>query len=210
MLTRPLRGLDGERQEVPDAVPVGGFRRISGHAGVAVIASEDQLFAVHTGFDLKSIRKARGRNGRGKRLRGASTITQQVAKNLFLWSGRSYVRKGIEAWFTMLIELVWPKQRILEVYLNIAQFGRGVYGVEAASRVFYHALRLTYQPRASRHARRRAAQPAAHARGSPVALRDVPPRRNSRPDARAWRPRISQTIENSSPKSLAQNLPAGI
>ena len=115
------------------------FKRISADAGVAVMAAEDQLFPVHRGFDLKSIRKAADGNGRGKRMRGASTISQQVAKNLFLWSGRSYVRKGIEAWFTMLIELAWSKQRILEVYLNIAQFGRGIYGVEAASRAFYRA-----------------------------------------------------------------------
>lgn len=113
------------------------FNRISPDAGVAVMAAEDQLFPVHRGFDLESIRKAADGNSRGKRVRGASTISQQVAKNLFLWSGRSYVRKGIEAWFTMLIELMWSKQRILEVYLNIAQFGRGIYGVEAASRAFY-------------------------------------------------------------------------
>lgn len=114
------------------------FNNISGHAGIAVIASEDQLFAQHNGFDVESIRKAADGNESGKRLRGASTISQQVAKNLFLWSGRSYVRKGVEAWFTMLIEFAWSKQRILEMYLNIAQFGRGVYGVEAASRAFYH------------------------------------------------------------------------
>jgi monofunctional biosynthetic peptidoglycan transglycosylase len=113
------------------------FKRISPDAGIAVIASEDQLFAVHRGFDLQSIRKAADGNSRGKRIRGASTISQQVAKNLFLWNGRSYLRKGIEAWLTMLIELTWSKRRILEVYLNIAQFGRGIYGVEAASRAFY-------------------------------------------------------------------------
>ena len=104
-----------------------------------MVASEDQLFPVHRGFDLESIREAAEGNNQGKRVRGASTISQQVAKNLFLWSGRSYLRKGIEAWFTMLIELIWPKHRILEVYLNIAQFGRGIYGVEAAARTFYHA-----------------------------------------------------------------------
>ncbi len=122
------------------------FDRISGHAGIAVIASEDQLFAQHNGFDVESIRKAAEGNGRGKRVRGASTISQQVAKNLFLWSGRSYIRKGIEAWFTMLIEFAWSKQRILEMYLNIAQFGRGVYGVEAASRVFYHGSASRISP----------------------------------------------------------------
>ncbi len=113
------------------------YAKISPNAALAVIASEDQLFPVHRGFDVKSIREAAEDNQRGKRVRGASTISQQVAKNLFLWSGRSYLRKGIEAWLTMLIELTWPKQRILEVYLNIAQFGRGVYGVEAAARTFY-------------------------------------------------------------------------
>src|SRR5687767_6384251 len=110
--------------------------KISPHAAMAVIAAEDQRFPVHWGFDLKSIRDAVEDGNRGKRLRGASTISQQVAKNLFLWSGRSYVRKGLEAWFTVLIETLWPKQRILEVYLNIAEFGHGVYGIEAASRKF--------------------------------------------------------------------------
>src|SRR5688572_8110265 len=110
--------------------------RISPHAAMAVIAAEDQRFPVHWGFDLKSIRDAVEDGSRGKRLRGASTISQQVAKNLFLWNGRSYVRKGLEAWFTVLIEALWPKQRILEVYLNIAEFGHGVYGIEAASKKF--------------------------------------------------------------------------
>jgi monofunctional biosynthetic peptidoglycan transglycosylase len=118
---------------------------ISPHAALAVIASEDQQFPFHTGFDMKSIREAVRENAHRKRPRGASTITQQVAKNLFLWNGASYVRKGIEAWFTILIETLWPKERILEVYLNVAQFGPGVYGVEAASLRFYrkHAARLT-------------------------------------------------------------------
>jgi monofunctional biosynthetic peptidoglycan transglycosylase len=118
------------------------LERISPHAAVAVIASEDQLFPFHTGFDFKSIREAVRSNeqqARRKRprVRGASTITQQVAKNLFLWSGKSYVRKGLEAYFTLLIELSWPKERILEVYLNIAQFGDGIYGVEAAAQRFW-------------------------------------------------------------------------
>lgn len=118
---------------------------ISPQAAVAVIASEDQQFPFHYGFDFKSIREAVRHNERSRRIRGASTISQQVAKNLFLWSGRSYVRKGLEAWFTILIELTWPKERILEVYLNVAEFGRGIYGVEAASQAFWHrpAKRLT-------------------------------------------------------------------
>jgi monofunctional biosynthetic peptidoglycan transglycosylase len=119
------------------------LERISPHAAVAVIAAEDQFFPYHTGFDLKSIREAirhneRQADKRRPRIRGASTISQQVAKNLFLWSGRGYVRKGLEAWFTLLIELSWPKERILEVYLNIAQLGDGVYGVEAAAQRFYN------------------------------------------------------------------------
>jgi monofunctional biosynthetic peptidoglycan transglycosylase len=121
------------------------LEQISPHAAVAVIASEDQAFPFHAGFDLKSIREAVRENAHRKRPRGASTISQQVAKNLFLWSGASYVRKGLEAWFTVLIETLWPKERILEMYLNVAQFGPGVYGVEAASQQFYrkHAARLT-------------------------------------------------------------------
>jgi monofunctional biosynthetic peptidoglycan transglycosylase len=121
------------------------LEHISPHAAIAVIASEDQQFPFHAGFDLNSIRESVRASERGKRLRGASTISQQVAKNLFLWNGRSFVRKGIEAWMTVLIEVMWPKERILEVYLNIAQFGKGIFGVEAAARRFYHkpASRLT-------------------------------------------------------------------
>jgi len=121
------------------------LERISPYAAIAVIASEDQQFPFHTGFDLNSIRESVRASERGKKLRGASTISQQVAKNLFLWNGRSFVRKGIEAWMTVLIELTWPKERILEVYLNIVELGRGVYGMETAARRFYHkpAARLT-------------------------------------------------------------------
>jgi monofunctional glycosyltransferase len=111
---------------------------ISPQAAMAVIAAEDQQFPFHTGFDFKSIREAVRHNARSRRVRGASTISQQVAKNLFLWSGRSYARKGLEAGFTVLIEWLWPKERILEVYLNIAEFGRGTYGVEAAAQRYFH------------------------------------------------------------------------
>jgi monofunctional glycosyltransferase len=113
------------------------WERIAGPMKVAVIASEDQTFPQHRGFDFKSIDKALEERERGRRVRGASTISQQVAKNLFLWSGRSWIRKGLEAYFTLLIETLWPKQRILEVYLNVAQFGRGIYGVGAASKVYF-------------------------------------------------------------------------
>jgi monofunctional biosynthetic peptidoglycan transglycosylase len=117
----------------------------SPHLKVAVIAAEDQNFPAHYGFDLKSINEALADRERGRRVRGASTISQQVAKNLFLWPNQSWVRKGLEAWFTVLIETLWPKQRILEVYLNIAEFGRGVFGVGAAADVYFHksAARLT-------------------------------------------------------------------
>jgi len=111
--------------------------RISPQAGLAVIGAEDQNFATHHGFDFESIQKALDEHESGRRLRGASTISQQVAKNMFLWSGRSFIRKGLEAWFTVLIELTWPKRRILEVYLNIIELGDGVFGVEAASRRYF-------------------------------------------------------------------------
>jgi monofunctional biosynthetic peptidoglycan transglycosylase len=105
---------------------------------VAVIASEDQNFPAHYGFDLKSINDALTERQRGRRVRGASTISQQVAKNLFLWPDQSWLRKGLEAYFTVLIETLWPKQRILEVYLNFAEFGRGVFGVGAAADAYFH------------------------------------------------------------------------
>ncbi len=115
-----------------------GWARISSHAALAVIAAEDQNFAAHHGFDFEALRKAIDEHERGRRLRGASTITQQVAKNIFLWSGRSFIRKGLEAYFTILIECLWPKRRILEMYLNVAEFGDGVFGIEAASQRFFH------------------------------------------------------------------------
>lgn len=109
---------------------------ISPEVGLAVVAAEDQKFPRHWGFDFASIAETVERAKMGHRLRGASTITQQVAKNLFLWSGRSYLRKGLEAYFTLLLELLWSKERILEVYVNIAEFGDGVYGVGAAAQTF--------------------------------------------------------------------------
>ncbi|MBL1459211.1 MULTISPECIES: monofunctional biosynthetic peptidoglycan transglycosylase [unclassified Methylophaga] len=115
------------------------------HAALAVITSEDQKFPLHSGFDLKAIQQALKERERRGGLRGASTISQQVAKNMYLWTGRSWFRKGLEVWFTLLIELSWSKQRILEIYLNIAEWGPGVFGLEAASQ--YHfgrsAINLT-------------------------------------------------------------------
>lgn len=107
--------------------------KISDDLKVAVIAGEDQKFATHWGFDIPAIQAAFAHNERGGALRGASTLSQQVAKNQFLWSGRSWLRKGLEAWFTGLIELFWSKERILEVYLNSAEWGEGVFGAQAAA-----------------------------------------------------------------------------
>jgi monofunctional biosynthetic peptidoglycan transglycosylase len=127
-----------------------GFKRthvdlneISIHGKLAVIASEDQLFPDHNGFDIKSIKKALAYNKRKPgRVRGASTISQQVAKNVFLWQGRSWIRKGLEVYFTFMIELIWGKKRILEVYLNEAEMGKGIFGIEAASqRYFKHSAK---------------------------------------------------------------------
>lgn len=105
--------------------------------GVAVVTSEDQEFAEHFGFDWGAIVKAVEYNQTHRRTRGASTISQQTAKNLFLWTGRNWLRKGLEVYFTILIEALWPKERILEVYLNIIEFGDGIFGVEAASQQFF-------------------------------------------------------------------------
>jgi monofunctional biosynthetic peptidoglycan transglycosylase len=112
--------------------------QITPEAALAVVAAEDQKFPDHRGFDLKAIKAAMEKNARGGRLRGASTITQQVARNLFLWQGRSYLRKGLEAWFTLLLELFWSKQRILEVYLNIAETGPQTFGIQAAARRYFN------------------------------------------------------------------------
>jgi monofunctional glycosyltransferase len=114
------------------------LEHISPNLPLAVVASEDQKFPEHWGFDVEAIEKAYSLNQHRHRVHGASTISQQVAKNLFLWSGRSYFRKMLEAYFTVLIELTWPKRRILEVYLNIAEFGPGTFGAEAAAQRHFH------------------------------------------------------------------------
>ncbi len=110
---------------------------ISPSLPLAMLAAEDQNFARHDGFDLKAIEKARADNAKGRKVRGASTASQQVAKNLFLWSGRSWIRKGLEAWYTLLMEILWPKSRILEMYVNVAEFGDGIYGAQAAARSYW-------------------------------------------------------------------------
>jgi len=113
------------------------LNKVSSELAIALVAAEDQKFPTHHGFDLQAIADALDEAEEGERLRGASTISQQTAKNLFLWNGRSFVRKGLEAYFTVLLELTWPKRRILEVYLNVAEFGDGIYGAEAAARQFF-------------------------------------------------------------------------
>jgi monofunctional biosynthetic peptidoglycan transglycosylase len=138
------QGFDSEREVrlSKDWVPI---TSISKNAAQAVFASEDQKFLDHNGFDVESMKKAWENNKTGKRVKGASTITQQTVKNVFLWPSRSYLRKGLEAYFTVLVELIWSKERIIEVYLNVIEMGDGIYGIEAASQTYYKkpALKLT-------------------------------------------------------------------
>ena len=136
VLARRIDGWTGAAANLPIRRDWVAQSQIAPEMFLAVVAAEDQRFPEHFGFDLQAIEQALDDRERGK-VRGASTISQQVAKNLFLWSGRSWVRKGLEVWFTGLIELCWPKRRILEVYVNVAEFGDGVYGVQAASRQYF-------------------------------------------------------------------------
>lgn len=114
------------------------FEDISDNMKRAAVSAEDQLFLKHIGFDFKSIEKAFASNAKGKKIKGGSTISQQTAKNVFLWPGRSWIRKGFEAYFTLLIEIFWSKERILEVYLNVIEMGDGIYGAEAATQEYYN------------------------------------------------------------------------
>lgn len=114
------------------------IEKISSHLPLAVVSSEDNLFTEHRGFDFKAIRQAREEAQKGKRLRGASTISQQTAKNVFLWNGRSWLRKGLEAYYTLLIEIIWGKERIMEVYLNCIEMGNGIYGASAVAEHHFH------------------------------------------------------------------------
>lgn len=132
MVIRSLEYTDEERKH--DWVPI---EEISPNIQLAVICSEDQRFLEHWGFDLEAINKALEERKQGKRLRGGSTISQQTAKNVFLWPGRSWIRKGFESYFTLLIEIFWPKERILEVYLNSIEMGPGIYGIEAAAQHWF-------------------------------------------------------------------------
>ena len=137
MITRAFeqKGDGKEMHSSHDWVPL---EEISPNLQKAVIASEDDRFLIHHGFNFDAMFKAYKNNSKGKRIKGGSTISQQTAKNVFLWQGRSYLRKGLEAYFTMLIELLWSKERIMEVYLNSIEMGDGVYGAQAAAQHWYH------------------------------------------------------------------------
>jgi monofunctional biosynthetic peptidoglycan transglycosylase len=137
MLTRPFeqKGAGKEMHSSHDWVSID---EISPNMQKAVIASEDDRFLEHHGFNFDAMWKAYKHNQKGRKIKGGSTISQQTAKNVFLWQGRSYLRKGLEAYFTVLIELLWSKERIMEVYLNSIEMGDGVYGVQAASQYWYH------------------------------------------------------------------------
>lgn len=123
------------------------LENISPNLQKAVIASEDGNFLKHKGFDFEAMKKAFDNNNKGRKLKGGSTISQQTAKNIFLWQGRSYVRKGLEAYFTVLIELIWGKERIMEVYLNSIEMGNGIYGAEAAAQHWYRKSATNLTPK---------------------------------------------------------------
>lgn len=147
MVIRCYEQLTDDKKEVRLYKDWTSLDKISDHMPMAVIASEDQKFNEHFGFDVDAIEKAQQYNARhkGKKVRGASTISQQTAKNVFLWPSRSWLRKGLEVYFTFLIEVFWSKERIMEVYLNVIEMGEGVYGAEAASHTYFRkdASKLT-------------------------------------------------------------------
>jgi monofunctional glycosyltransferase len=137
MLARTIeRFLQAKRPFYPRRQPV-SMARISPHLRRAVLAAEDDRFYLHSGFDFQEIARALDEHDRGKPLRGASTISQQTAKNLFLWEGRSFLRKGLEAYLTVILEILLPKDRILEIYLNLAEWGDGIFGAEAAAHAYF-------------------------------------------------------------------------
>lgn len=138
MVQRDFERTDADKEKKIERTWV-NFNDISDNMKRAAVSAEDQLFLQHMGFDINAIEKAYASNleKKGKKIKGGSTISQQTAKNVFLWPGRSWVRKGFEAYFTLLIELLWSKERILEVYLNVIEMGDGIYGAEAASQAYY-------------------------------------------------------------------------
>jgi len=179
------------------------WNELPDHLKMAVIAAEDQKFAEHWGFDVGAIQAALAHNQSGGSLRGASTLSQQVAKNLFLWSGRSWLRKGLEAWFTALIELFWSKERILEVYLNSVEWGDGIFGAEAAAQHSFRRRRPLPQSPAGQPAGCRAAQPAALERRSPEWLRDPARGVDSPADEPARRQPLPQPAQAAAPRLVA-------
>jgi monofunctional biosynthetic peptidoglycan transglycosylase len=122
------------------------INKISRYSVLAVVASEDQLFFEHFGFDFEQIEKAMKENTRRKRIRGASTISMQLAKNMFLWPGKNFIRKGFEAYYTVLLEIFWSKERIVGEYLNLAEMGKGIYGVQAASKIYFNKNAVKLNP----------------------------------------------------------------
>ena len=137
MLIRDVEQLKNDKGVIMEHDWV-SLEEISPKLQLAVVCSEDQNYLKHFGVDWGAIQKAMKENEKGKRVRGGSTITQQTAKNVFLWQGRSYLRKGLELWFTLLIEVFWSKERIMEVYLNSIEMGNGIYGAEAAAQHWFH------------------------------------------------------------------------
>jgi monofunctional glycosyltransferase len=136
MVARKIEAMvDGKNSEIH--YDWASYDEISKEAGLSVVAAEDQMFPDHWGFDFENMANAFNNNMKGKKIRGASTLSQQVAKNVFLWQSRSYIRKGLEVYFTLLIELIWGKERILEAYLNVAETGDMTFGFEAAAKRFY-------------------------------------------------------------------------
>ncbi|NVJ86633.1 MAG: monofunctional biosynthetic peptidoglycan transglycosylase [Algoriphagus sp.] len=137
MVIRWVESFEEEKSAIPFEKTWVPAEEISQVAFQAVYAAEDQNFLNHSGFDWEAMKKAWEENQKGRRVRGASTISQQTAKNVFLWPGRTYVRKGLEAYFTFLIELIWGKERIMEIYLNVIEMGPGIYGIEVASQEYF-------------------------------------------------------------------------
>ncbi|MEW5316143.1 MAG: hypothetical protein WDW38_007529 [Sanguina aurantia] len=178
--------------------------QISPWVPLAMVAGEDQKFPYHHGFDFDSIHNAIDQADDGGRLRGASTISQQTAKNLFLWNGRSFVRKGLEAYFTVLIEATWPKRRILEVYANIAELGDGIYGVGAASDAYFHVAPARHRRTAHRCARQPPSRPSPrrlHVEPAAMALEKTP--------ARSWRLRARWISAPAPPSTVHDRMRRG-
>jgi monofunctional biosynthetic peptidoglycan transglycosylase len=150
MASRKIEAIFSDKKDKSLAFEWKNYNEISPYLPLAIITAEDQKFPEHFGFDVEAIEKAVEHNekvkqGKRKRIKGASTVSQQVAKNVFLWQGRSYIRKGLEVYFTLLIEFFWPKQRIIEVYMNVAEMGDMVFGAEAAAQKYFRkpAAKLT-------------------------------------------------------------------